>query len=196
MKSKFLLVIIITSVLTQCKDKSTGQQFENNISNNHQTLTQNNTIKTEGELVIIPDLKVEISLSNDAIQKLQDNKESVITSLLLYGSVEDEDTLPEDIRNKIGPDGLRLGLFEIEEKNISGIMMFDFNKLTIPKNLYDKLINSDFSFNINVFSGRRHFKDNILNMESYDAKLSTIISKGNKIKLSGHLIPEAILADH
>ncbi|MDE5448344.1 hypothetical protein BAX94_04165 [Elizabethkingia meningoseptica] len=196
MKSKFLLVIIITSVLTQCKDKSTGQQFENNISNNHQTLTQNNTIKTEGELVIIPDLKVEISLSNDAIQKLQDNKESVITSLLLYGSVEDEDTLPEDIRNKIGPDGLRLGLFEIEEKNISGIMMFDFNKLTIPKNLYDKLINNDFSFNINVFSGRRHFKDNILNMESYDAKLSTIISKGNKIKLSGHLIPEAILADH
>ena len=33
------------------------------------------------------------------------------------------------------------------------------------------------------FSGRKYFKDNILNMETYDSKLDKVILNGNKVKV-------------
>ncbi len=45
--------------------------------------------------------------------------------------------------------------------------------------------------NINVFSGRRAFKDNILDMEFFDSELNEITSKGNVINLNGRLISES-----
>nr|WP_199162112.1 hypothetical protein [Elizabethkingia sp. ASV34] len=192
MKSKFLLFIIVICVLLQCKEKAIGQDIKNKIVEEDDNSNINDQIKIKKNSVIIPNLKLVVNLSNDAIQKLKENKETVIASLLLYGSIEDEDSLPDDIRPEVGPDGLRLGVFQVEEKEISGTINFSFDNLIIPKKLYDKLTDKDISVNINVFSGRKHFDDNILNMEAFDSKLSNIISKGNRIKLNGHLLPEIL----
>lgn len=78
----------------------------------------------------------------------------------------------------------------MEEKNVTDVINFNFERITISKKLYDNLSNKDISVNINVFSGRKYFKDNILNMEAYDSKLDKVILNGNKVKLNGHLIPE------
>ncbi|WP_407517830.1 hypothetical protein [Elizabethkingia anophelis] len=186
MKCNFLLLLITVFSFTQCEEKATGQDLKNKITQNYK-----NQIQIKGDSVIIHNINLTILLSKDAVQKLQENKESVIASLLIYGSVDDEDTLPEEIREEVGPDGLKLGVFEMEEKNVTDLINFNFEKITISKKLYENISNKDISVNINVFSGRRHFKDNILNMEAYDSKLYKVILNGNKVKLSGHLIPEA-----
>ncbi|AQX09699.1 hypothetical protein [Elizabethkingia ursingii] len=188
MKCNFLLLLITVFSFTRCEDKATGQDLKNKIIQNYKN--KKNQIQIKDDTVIIPNINLTILLSKDAIQKLQENKESVIASLLLYGSVDDEDTIPEEIRNEVGPDGLKLGLFEMEEKNVTDVINFNFEKITISKKLYDNLSNKDISVNINVFSGRKYFKDNILNMEAYDSKLDKVILNGNKVKLNGHLIPE------
>ena len=189
MKYYSLLLIAIT-LLTQCNEKAIEKDIRNNISEEKNISNSKNILQIKGNEILVPNLKLIVYLSKDAIQKLQKNNESVIASLLLYGDIEDEDTLPEEIRNKVGPDGLRLGTFQIEEKNISEAISFNFNNLIIPKKFYERLANKNVYLNINVFSGRKAFKDNILNVESFDSNISRIFSHGNKIILSGHLIPE------
>ncbi|HFK5593105.1 hypothetical protein [Elizabethkingia anophelis] len=188
MKCNFLLLLITVFSFTQCEEKATGQDLKNQIIQNYKN--QKSQIQIKGDSVIIPNINLTILLSKDAVQKLQENKESVIASLLLYGSVDDEDTLPEEIREEVGPDGLKLGVFDMEEKSVTDLINFNFEKITVSKKLYEALSDKDISVNINVFSGRKHFEDNILNMESFDEKLSYINSKADKVKLNGHLIPE------
>ncbi|MCT3946660.1 hypothetical protein HZQ28_17460 [Elizabethkingia anophelis] len=186
----YSLLLIAIALITQCKEKAIEKDMRNNISEEKNISSSKNILQIKGNEILIPNLKLVVYLSKDAIQKLQENKESVVASLLLYGNIEDEDTLPEEIRNEVGPDGLRLGTFQIEEKNISEAISFNFNNLIISKKFYERLANKNIYFNINVFSGRKAFKDNILNVESFDSNISRIFSHGNKIILSGHLIPE------
>lgn len=192
MKHYLLLLIVIFLAFTQCKEKIIEQDIKNKVSDVDTAPGIKSNVEIKNNEVLIPNLKVVLYLSNDAIQKLQENKETVIASLLFYGNVDDEDTLPEEIRKDVGPDGLQLGTFEIEEKNISKAINFSFDSLIIPKKLYDKLTDKDISLNINVFSGRKHFTDNILNTESFDSKISHVISKDNRIKLHSNLLPETI----
>ncbi|HAY3544964.1 hypothetical protein FCL51_15405 [Elizabethkingia anophelis] len=186
----YSLLLIAIALITQCKEKAIEKDMRNNISEEKNISSSKNILQIKGNEILIPNLKLVVYLSKDAIQKLQENKESVVASLLLYGNIEDEDTLPEEIRNEVGPDGLRLGTFQIEEKNISEAISFNFNNLIISKKFYERLANKNIYLNINVFSGRKAFKDNILNVESFDSNISRIFSHGNKIILSGHLIPE------
>ncbi|MDV3661716.1 hypothetical protein CMU70_14780 [Elizabethkingia anophelis] len=190
MKLNFYLLLITAFCSLQCEDKPTGQDLKNQIIQNYKN--QKNQIQIKGDSVIIPDIRLIVYLSEDAVQKLQQNKETVIASLLLYVSIDDEDIFPEEIRKEIGPDGLKLGNFEIREEKISNAINFNFKKIMISKKLYNILSNKDISVNINVFSGRKHFKDNILNVESYDSKLSKTILNDNIIKLNGHLIVDSI----
>ncbi|MDX8569363.1 hypothetical protein OZ668_15285 [Elizabethkingia sp. HX XZB] len=192
MKWNFLFFVITTLFFIECKEKSHEKNLKSNVTNISNPTNMKVILKEKGDSMLVPDLKLEVSLSNDAVYKLKENKESVVASVFLYGDVEDEDILPEEIKNDIGPDGLKLGIFEMEEKNISSVIIFNFSKLSIPQKLYKSLSSQDVSVNINVFSGRKYFKDNILNMESFDAKLSKVVSQKNTVKLSGHLIPETI----
>ncbi len=190
MKCNLYLLLITVFSFIQCEDKPTEQNLKNRIIQNYKN--QKNKIQIKGNEVIIPNIKLTVFLSKDAIQKLQESHESVIASLLLYGNIDDEDTLPEEIRKDIGLEGLKLGIFQIEEKNVSDAIKFNFEKIRISKKIYDALSSKDIYININVFSGRKHFKDNILNVESYDSKLSKTILNYNIIKLNGHLIVDSI----
>ena len=113
MKLNFYLLLITAFCSLQCEDKPTGQDLKIRL---FKIIRIKNQIQIKGDSVIIPDIRLIVYLSEDAVQKLQQNKETVIASLLLYASIDDEDIFPEEIRKEIGPDGLKLGNFEIREE--------------------------------------------------------------------------------
>ncbi|WP_454060324.1 hypothetical protein [Elizabethkingia ursingii] len=189
MKKNYLLLISSLLFFTECKEKTKGHYSEHDIVRNTNSNILRNMLEIKGENVLLPNIKLDVYLSNDAVQELLENKESVIASLYLYGQIDDEDMLPEEVRKHMVPEGLKLGNYEIEIDKISNHIRFNFNSITIPRKLFEVLMDEDFSYNINVFSGRRAFKDNILNMEAFDEKLSKIISQKRTIKLFGNLIP-------
>lgn len=143
-----------------------------------------------GEKVIVPDFTLEVNLSDEAVKKLQNSKESVIASFYLYGDVTDEDLLPEEFKKVLGPTGVKLTSMELEEQNIGQTNKFEVTGMSFPKKLYDLLADKDILIGINVYSGRRAFKDNILYMEAYDSKLSDIITHSSYINLNGRLLTE------
>ena len=59
--------------------------------------------------------------------------------------------LPEEIRNELVPGGLKLGVFEMEEKNVTDVINFNFERITISKSYTTTSQNKDISVNINVF---------------------------------------------
>lgn len=146
-------------------------------------------LEIQGDKIIVPDFKLEVNLSDEAVKKLKDNKESVIASFYLYGDV-DENVLPEKFKKLLGPTGIKLSSFDVEKRDINQSNEFNVNNLTFTKELYDLLIDKDILININVYSGRRIFKDNILDMEAYDSELSEIIAHSSHINLNGRLLSE------
>ncbi|WP_278551243.1 hypothetical protein [Elizabethkingia bruuniana] len=187
-----ILIINIIFLVTACKKSPptlASVMTKNEITSSNPAPTINK-IQIKGDYVIIPDFKVEVNLSDLAVNQLQRNKESIIISLFFYGDVANEATLSEDLKKEIGPNGLKLGVFDIEKRKLAKSNEFDIHNIIIPKKLYNALYNKNIRLNINVFSGRRVFKDNILDMESFDSNLSDITSHTNFINLNGRLINE------
>ncbi|OPB91366.1 hypothetical protein [Elizabethkingia ursingii] len=149
------------------------------------------TFKVENDKVVIPNFKIVVNLSDAAVKKLQSRKESIIASLFFYGNIADEKTLPPDIKKEIGPNGVKLGDFNIEDKDVHQSNEIEVKNISVPKKLYDFIIDKKIFLNINIFSGRRAFKDNVLDMEFFDSELNEITSKGNVINLNGRLISES-----
>jgi len=201
MKSKFLLISLFAIIIaTGCKEKVTkeipkaqatdkqGHQQEPNKTAT--SSSKEDSLKIVGDHVIIPNFKIEVNLSDKAVKSLQKNKESIIASLFFYGDASDENSLPEDIKKELGPNGLKLLVYDMEKIDINQSNEFEITNLSFPKKLYDALSSKEIYVNINVFSGRRTFKDNILDMEFYDSKLNEIISHSSFINLNGRLLTE------
>lgn len=199
MKLKFLLLsLFAVAIAAGCKEKVTKKITEAEAIDKKNTKQQidktsfsskEGDLRIEGDRVIIPNFKIEVNLSDKAVKSLQKNKESIIASLFFYGDV-DENTLPENIKKELGPNGLKLIAYDMEKVNITQSNEFEITNLSFPKKLYDALSSKDISVNINIFSGRRAFKDNILDMEFYDSKLNEIISHSGFINLNGRLLTE------
>lgn len=192
--SLFTLVMVIS-----CKEKGAPKIAKEEITGTKNNKPQpardipaskETDLKIEGDRVIVPEFKLEVNLSDEAVKSLQKNKESIIASLFFYGDIADENSLPEDVKKQLGPNGLKLLATEIEKIDITRSNEFQITNLSFPKKLYDALSNKEIYVNINVFSGRRAFKDNILDMEFYDSKLNDIISHSRFINLNGRLLKE------
>lgn len=192
--SLFTLVMVVS-----CKEKGAPKVAKEGITGTKNNKPQpakdissskETDLKIEGDRVIIPDFKLEVNLSDEAVKSLQKNKESIIASLFFYGDIADENSLPEDVKKQLGPNGLKLLATEIEKIDITQSNEFQITNLSFPKKLYDALSNKEIYVNINVFSGRRAFKDNILDMEFYDSKLNDIMSHSHFINLNGRLLKE------
>ncbi|MDR6485689.1 hypothetical protein J2799_000174 [Chryseobacterium vietnamense] len=200
MKAKLLLISSFAVVAaTGCKENGTKEIVKTEIAvekNNQQLLDKTSTsskesaLKIEGDRVIIPNFKIEVNLSDKAVELLQKNKESIIASLFFYGDVADENSLPADIKKELGPNGLKLLVYDKEKVNVTQSNELEITHLSFPKKLYDALSDKDIYVNINVFSGRRVFKDNVLDMEFYDSKFNEIISHSGFINLNGRLLAE------
>lgn len=199
MKLKLILISLFTVVIAAgCTEKTTKEitktkateKKDNQQPDKTALSSKEGSLTIEGDRVIIPNFKIEVNLSDKAVELLQKNKESIIASLFFYGDVRDENSLPEDIKKELGPNGLKLMVFDMEKIDVTQSNELEITNLSFPKKLYDALASKDIYVNINVFSGRRTFKDNILDMEFYDSKLNEIISHSSFINLNGRLMTE------
>lgn len=200
MKAKLLLISSFAVVAaTGCKENGTKEIAKTEVAvkkinqpppDKTSVSSKENVLTIEGDRVIIPNFKIEVNLSDKAVELLQKNKESIIASLFFYGDAADENSLPADIKKELGPNGLKLLVYDMEKIEVTQSNELEITNLSFPKKLYDALSSKDIYVNINVFSGRRAFKDNILNMEFYDAKFNEIISHSGFINLNGRLLTE------
>ncbi|MCW2462417.1 hypothetical protein CMT56_13550 [Elizabethkingia anophelis] len=193
MKTNIVILASLILFFSGCKKTSVDTKKDEILTDASSVMQVKpaDTIKVENDKVVIPNFKIVVNLSDAAVKKLQSGKESIIASLFFYGNTADEKTLPLDIEKELGPNGLKLGDFNIEEKDVHQSNEIEVKNISIPKKLYDFVVDKKILLNINVFSGRRAFKDNILDMEFFDSELNEITSKGNVINLNGRLISES-----
>lgn len=202
MKLKLSILTLLTFLLmSSCKEKSkelTKEQDQKSISHPEKEILvterplEKTQLEIQGDKIIVPDFRLEVNLSDKAVKKLKDSKESVIASLYLYGDVADENLIPKKFKKLLGPTGIKLTSLDIEKKEINQSNEFQVTNISFPKELYDLLVSKDVLINISVYSGRRTFKDNILYMEAYDSKLSDIIAHSSFINLNGRLLTEGL----
>lgn len=202
MKLKLSIFTLLTFLLmSSCKEKTkelTKEQDQKSISQPEKEILvterplEKTQLEIQGDKIIVPDFRLEVNLSDKAVKKLKDSKESVIASLYLYGDVADENLIPKKFKKLLGPTGIKLTSLDIEKKEINQSNEFQVTNISFPKELYDLLVSKDVLINISVYSGRRTFKDNILYMEAYDSKLSDIIAHSSFINLNGRLLTEGV----
>ncbi|WP_123983596.1 hypothetical protein [Chryseobacterium sp. G0201] len=200
MKLKLSILTLLTFLLmSSCKEKIkelTKEQDQKSISQPEKEILvterplEKTQLEIQGDKIIVPDFRLEVNLSDKAVKKLKESKESVIASLYLYGDVADENLIPKKFKKLLGPTGIKLTSLDIEKKEINQSNEFQVTNISFPKELYDLLASKDVLINISVYSGRRTFKDNILYMEAYDSKLSDIIAHSSFINLNGRLLTE------
>ncbi|MCT3961346.1 hypothetical protein HZQ08_01400 [Elizabethkingia anophelis] len=193
MKTNIVILASIILFFSGCKKTSVDTKKEEVLTDTSSVMQVKpaDTIKVKNDKVVIPNFKIVVNLSDAAVKKLQSGKESIIASLFFYGNTADEKTLPPAIKKEIGPNGLKLGDFKIEDKDVHQSNEIEVKNISIPKKLYDFIVDKKIFLNINVFSGRRAFKDNLLDTEFFDSELNEITSKGNVINLNGRLISES-----
>ncbi|MFA5621046.1 MAG: hypothetical protein WDA08_12145 [Weeksellaceae bacterium] len=143
--------------------------------------------KTEDVTAKFPDFEINLKLSNAALKKLTESKESVIASVYLYGDV-DENEIPAEMKSRIDPTGFSLGTFDFEKTDLSQNTIFEIRNLTFPKAYYDVLSNKDIHYNINIYSGRKSSEDNLIRALSAEGNLSDLTETGNKIKMEADLL--------
>lgn len=202
MKLKLSILTLLTFLLmSSCKEKTkelTKEQDQKSISQPEKEILvterplEKTQLEIQGDKIIVPDFRLEVNLSDNAVKKLKESKESVIASFYLYGDVADENLIPKKFKKLLGPTGIKLTSLDIEKKEINQSNEFQVTNISFPKELYDLLVSKDVLINISVYSGRRTFKDNILYMEAYDSKLSDIIAHSSFINLNGRLLTEGL----
>ena len=136
--------------------------------------------KLIGDSVIIPSFEIEVDLSQKANDKLNATKETIIVAADFTG-------LPKD---KNAKEYLESGQFGVANSTIelSDSRIAKFKNIKFSKALYDSLEEKDISLLINIYSGRRSSKDNLLNCDILEDKMSNI--KDHKFTLKGKLIGE------
>lgn len=103
---------------------------------------------------------VRVELSKQALAKLTTSAESV----LVVATFADE----------IGPGGDYYGEAQYEMFKPS---LATIGVIAIPSSSDQKIQQIDYEVNVNVVSGRRRFKDNILNCEIIEGKLSDLLGR-------------------
>lgn len=142
------------------------------------TLVKSGYFTVEGDSLIIPSFEIEVSLSPKAEAKLAADKETVIVSATFSG-------VPKDTTSQ---DYLNFGDIDFLDSDIelSSSRLAKFENIKFSKSLYDSLADKDIHLSIDVFSGRRSTKDNLIDCSGIQDKMSNI--KGKRFTVTGKLI--------
>lgn len=150
---------------------------------------QKNELSIVGDEVLVPEFKVKINLDKKIFEALKNNKESIIASYYFYGDITDENQLPEDIKTHMDLYGLTLQEGQLEIADIQQPeVTFDFKNIKIPKKLYDAITDKKVYLNINFYSGRKAFENNILDIDAFDSAFKDILNNNNLLTLSCKLL--------
>jgi len=142
-------------------------------------------LKINGDLVEIPFFEIEVELSEAAEKKLTEDKESVIVAAYFTSDLDDIEKIPEKYGGRLVFNTMKILTHTIE---LTDTRLAKFENLNFPKELYDLLEDKDLDVVINVISGKRSTKGNILHCAVLSGHISKI--KGKKFTLNGGLISE------
>lgn len=135
----------------------------------------------DGDSLVIPSFEVEIALSPKANKQLKAKKETIIVAA--YFSGQPKDTTTEEYKHSG-----EMGLANSEKELKGDERTAKIEGVKFSKALYDSLADKDIQMLINVYSGRRSTKVNLLDCDILQDKMSVL--KGKKFTLKGKLIGE------
>lgn len=183
------LLILVFNSCTENKSKPVAPAEEQNTLTAPETDAQPKSasvpvkeVTVVGDEVLIPEFKVKINLDPEIYKILKDDKESIIADYYFYGDVAEDAKLPADVQKHMDLYGLKLAAGKLEDTDIQKPeVIFDFKNMSFPKKLYDALSIKDVRLNINFYSGRKAFENNILDMDSFDSSFNDIIKKNYEL---------------
>ncbi len=129
----------------------------------------------------LPGFDVEVQLSAKAEEKLNKDKESVIVAAYISATPKDSTTNKEYLKyGELSITSVEKELKDSRNATISGIR--------IRRSLYDSLVENSINVLINVYSGRRSTKVNLLDCGILQDSLKNLA--GRKFFIQGKLIGE------
>ena len=177
-------VLLLSTLLASCSNRE--NQIQSAIKDpaisvsvkKTDSLINTHYFRLDGDSVVILPFEIEISLSHRAREKMENNGETIVVSAVFTGTPKDS------AGAKFGEDGsFYVASADIE---IPYGQIARFDSIKFSKILYDQLANKDIELGVNVFSGRKSSRDNLLNCEPLFDKVSNIVNK--KFILKGKLI--------
>jgi hypothetical protein len=128
----------------------------------------------------LPTFEIDLQLSAKAEQKLKTDKETIIVKAYFSG-------VPKDTTLKEYKKWGEIGMMD-PEIELSDSRAAKFENIKFSKKLYDSIADKNIRLLINIYSGRRSSKDNILDCDLLEDSLSNI--KDKKFTLKCKLIAE------
>jgi hypothetical protein len=131
----------------------------------------------QAKSIKLPGFSVNVSLSDKAQKRITSGQETIIVFCEITG--EPKQNIDKRYEELLG--GLGLTLANVEsEKTTAGI--FQLPESSIPKKLLQQVKNDDFLLLVNVASGRKSSKDNLLDCGIYQGSLKAAQNKTVEIK--------------
>jgi hypothetical protein len=132
-------------------------------------------------VVAPPGFRVNVKLSDKAMQKLVQSKETIIVAGYISGNPK------KGAAKKYADETGMINLGEIRCEIVPGESA-SFGEVKLPRELLAHTDGQDPGLNINVFSGRRSSVDNLLDCSFYEAGLKA--TQGRSIDITCKLIGE------
>ena len=177
---KFFPLYIPLVFLLSCSSHKDDKKNDVPVKNDSVTLNSNDYLLLTGDSVEVPAFEIEVSLSPKAEEKLKAIRETIIVAAYFSG-------IPKDTTLK---DYLKYGELAINsnERELSDNRVAKFEGIKFSRTLLDTIPAKNMNLLINVYSGRRSAKDNLLDCDILNKPISEI--KGKKFVLKGKLIGE------
>ncbi len=176
-----VLLTVVSCGGNEVKETEQEEPVKQEVKQNEDVHPDEDAVKkVEQEEMTVPAFKIDLSLSEKALEKLQKNKETIIVDVSFSGE------LKANSKMEVSEDGqfyLANASREIQPGQVA-----NFNDIVIPEKILNELKNKDFEVSVNVYSGRRSFKNNILSTLGAFGKISEF--KNKKITIEGKLIEE------
>lgn len=171
----YLVLVFLLSCSSNKEEKNNEQATQND-----SLVVNDDYIRVTGDSIVMPFFEIEVSLSPKAEEKLKTNKETIIVAAYFSG-------IPKDTTHK---EYVKYGEIAIasRERELANERVAKFEGIKFPKALLDTIPAKNFSLLINVYSGRKSSKDNLLDCDILSKPVSEI--KGKKFVLKGKLIGE------
>ena len=169
--SFLLFFVIISCNLSKKENRKITEKKQNVIS------------ETDTDSVIVPSFEIQLNLSKKAEKKLKEENESIIIAVDFIGEPEIKivETKKFEFYDENGDLTIGTKKVEFESERI-----VKFENCKVSKKLLELLKNKTYEARVNVFSGRKSSKDNIITCDYYQENIE--ILKNKRIILNGKLI--------
>jgi len=144
----------------------------------HKTPGTKDFITVSGDSAELPSFSIQVDLSPKAEKLLKEKKESIIVAAYFSG-------IPKDSTKYLEDGEYAFGTHECE---LTDSRTAIFRGVKISKESFESLADKDFQVLINIYSGRRSMKNNVLDCDILQKKISQV--KDQTFIIRGKLIAE------